>query len=103
MNSHAEVQVSGAGSKPTSTEYGNNTETTTETDIETIDGQEALVYITKALTYIRSSLYIGEERTERRGGIYREEGDTNPADALTKGKGVSGALKQLLNTNTIKL
>ena len=30
-------------------------------------------------------------------------GDTNPADALTKGKGVSGALKQLLNTNIIKL
>ena len=30
-------------------------------------------------------------------------GDTNPANAITKGKGVSGALKQLLNTNSIKL
>ena len=30
-------------------------------------------------------------------------GDTNPADTITKGKGVSGVLKQLLNTNSIKL
>ena len=30
-------------------------------------------------------------------------GDTNPANAIIKGKGVSGALKQLLNTNSIKL
>ena len=30
-------------------------------------------------------------------------GDTNPANAITKGKGVSGVLKQLLNTNSIKL
>jgi hypothetical protein len=30
-------------------------------------------------------------------------GNSNPADALTKGKGVSGALKQLLDTNRVKL
>ena len=30
-------------------------------------------------------------------------GDTNPANAITKGKGVSSVLKQLLNTNSIKL
>ena len=30
-------------------------------------------------------------------------GDTNPVNAITKGKGVSGVLKQLLNTNSIKL
>jgi hypothetical protein len=30
-------------------------------------------------------------------------GDSNPADALTKGKGASNALKQLLDTNRIKL
>ena len=30
-------------------------------------------------------------------------GDTNLANAITKGKGVSGVLKQLLNTNSIKL
>ena len=28
---------------------------------------------------------------------------SNPADILTKGKGVSSALKQLLDTNSIKL
>ena len=31
------------------------------------------------------------------------KGDSNPANTLTKGKGVSNALKLLLNTNTIKL
>ena len=31
------------------------------------------------------------------------KGDTNPADTFTKSKGVSTALGQLINTNTVQL
>ena len=50
------------------------------------------------ILYLRQ-LYKRREITE----VKQITGDTNPANAITKGKGVSSVLKQLLNTNNIKL